>query len=55
METKKRYKVLSALLDEFSALFPDGFLHVGGDEFQMACWNASSDVTAYARLRGVFD
>eukprot|EP00041_Stephanoeca_diplocostata_P032317 m.1032949 g.1032949 ORF g.1032949 m.1032949 type:complete len:1186 (+) comp24129_c0_seq8:123-3680(+) len=42
------FDVLKTLLAEFRALFPDAFLHLGGDEFQLACWNHSDSVRAFA-------
>lgn len=41
------------LLEEFKALFPDSYIHLGGDEFQLACWNHSSSVRAFAEHKGM--
>ena len=32
------YTFLSSLLEELKAVFPDAYLHLGGDEVSFACW-----------------
>lgn len=32
------YEILWALLQEVAATFPDGYLHLGGDEVPFDCW-----------------
>jgi hexosaminidase len=35
------YTVVQLVVQEMASLFPDAFLHVGGDEVQTECWAAS--------------
>jgi hexosaminidase len=41
------YAVLETLLGEFAAAFPDEFVHLGGDEMQLACWEAEPHIKAF--------
>ena len=34
-------KVLFGVLEEFAPLFPEATFHIGGDELNPACWNAT--------------
>jgi hexosaminidase len=36
------YSTVQTLLAEFADLFPDRFVHLGGDELQLQCWNHSN-------------
>jgi hexosaminidase len=41
------YKVLDGFLSEMAALFPDAYLHIGGDENEGKQWNANSQIKAF--------
>jgi len=41
------FALLADLVSEVSALFPDEFFHIGGDEVDFNCWNNSERVVAY--------
>lgn len=50
------YPVLKGLITEFAELFPDHFLHLGGDEvWTLKCWNESSTVQAFMKQQGFSD
>jgi hexosaminidase len=49
------YAFLDAFLGEMAALFPDEFLHIGGDEVNGRQWNASAAVARFKRERGLRD
>ncbi|CAJ1457286.1 unnamed protein product [Effrenium voratum] len=38
------FSFLEAALKDWSALFPDGFLHLGSDEVPASCWNNTKDL-----------
>jgi hexosaminidase len=46
---------IDALLGELAAVFPDPFMHVGGDEVAPAWWNDNPDVRAYMAANGLQD
>jgi hexosaminidase len=46
------YRLLEGFLGEMAALFPDAFLHIGGDEVNGKHWNASERVAAFKRQKG---
>ena len=46
------WPVLSRLLGEVAALFPDRYLHIGGDEVDLSCWLRSRSVQNAAAARG---
>ena len=45
----KVYKVLEGFLGEMAALFPDAYLHIGGDENNGVQWNANPKIQRYIR------
>jgi hexosaminidase len=42
-------KVYDGLLGDIAALFPDEYVHTGGDEVQYKCWNSSDTMRAYVQ------
>ena len=49
------YPSLPELLQEVSALFPDPFLHLGGDEVAPGCWNSDPSVVAFMAQHNISD
>lgn len=47
------YALLDALMSEVARLFPDDYLHIGADEVDFSCWNASERVVAYMSAHGI--
>ena len=43
------YDVVLGLLEELSQIFPDSFLHLGGDEVKYGCWNESESIKAWMK------
>lgn len=41
------YKLLDGFLGEMAALFPDAYLHIGGDENEGKQWNANAQIKAF--------
>lgn len=41
---EKNYKFMKKLLKEVASVFPDKFIHLGGDEVNFGCWNSSDEV-----------
>ncbi len=52
---EKTYKLLEAFFKEMSALFPDAFIHIGGDENEGKHWNANPKIQAFMREKGIKD
>jgi hexosaminidase len=50
---EETYTFLDGFLGEMSALFPDRFFHMGGDEVDPSQWNSSSSVQAWAKSKGL--
>lgn len=44
---EETYKFLDAFLGEMAALFPDAYLHIGGDENEGKHWNANPAIKAF--------
>ena len=49
------YAFLDKLFGEMAGLFPDAYLHIGGDEVNGAQWNASPRVAAFKAGHGLAD
>jgi hexosaminidase len=49
------YALLADFLGEMAALFPDKFIHIGGDENNGVQWNANPAIQAYIRAHGLRD
>ena len=46
---------IDTLIGELADVFPDQFIHLGGDEVNPAWWNESSEIAAYMAERGLAD
>lgn len=49
------YAVLADFLGEMAALFPDPYLHIGGDENNGKHWNANARIQNFIRERNLHD
>ena len=45
----KVYELLDGFLGEMAALFPDAYIHIGGDENNGVQWNANAQIQTYIR------
>jgi hexosaminidase len=50
---EKTYELLEGFLGEMAALFPDPFLHIGGDENNGKQWSANPRIQAFIREHGL--
>jgi hexosaminidase len=49
------YKFLDVFVGEMSALFPDEYFHIGGDEVRSAQWNANESIQIFKRKNDIPD
>ncbi len=49
------YKFLDGFLGEMTALFPDDYFHIGGDEVNGKQWEANPRIQAYMKAHGIKD
>ena len=49
------YSLLDHFLGEMAALFPDAYVHIGGDENNGVQWNSSPRIQAFIREHGLKD
>ncbi|HVF49467.1 MAG TPA: family 20 glycosylhydrolase [Pyrinomonadaceae bacterium] len=49
------YKFLDTFFGEMSALFPDAYMHIGGDENEGKQWDRNPQIQAFMRERGIKD
>lgn len=47
------YKFLEGFLGEMAALFPDAYLHIGGDENEGKHWDRNPKIQAYMKEKGI--
>jgi hexosaminidase len=52
---EKTYALLDDFLGEMAALFPDAYIHIGGDENNGVQWNANPRIQAFIREHGLRD
>ncbi len=50
---EETYKFLDKFLGEMTALFPDRYFHIGGDEVDPTQWKQSQSIQAFARERNL--
>jgi N-acetyl-beta-hexosaminidase len=46
-------EVLAGVYAEVAALFPDAYMHLGGDEVVIDCWNEDPKVVAWMQANGL--
>ena len=49
------YKFLEGFLGEMAALFPDAYMHIGGDENEGKQWDRNPAIQAYMKAKGIKD
>jgi hexosaminidase len=49
------YKVLEAFLGEMATIFPDAYMHIGGDENEGKQWDKNPNIQAFMKEKGIKD
>lgn len=49
------YKVLDGFLSEMAGLFPDAYMHIGGDENEGKQWDRNPAIQAFMKSKGIKD
>ena len=49
------YKFLDGFLGEMAALFPDAYLHIGGDENEGKQWDRNPAIQSFMKAKGIAD
>jgi hexosaminidase len=52
---EKIYPFFDAFFKEMAALFPDPYLHIGGDEVEGHQWDANPEIQAFKKTNGLAD
>src|SRR5258707_5693640 len=52
---EQTYKFLDTFLGEMAALFPDAYMHIGGDENEGKQWDHNPQIQAFMKAKGLKD
>ena len=52
---EQTYKFLDGFLGEMAALFPDAYMHIGGDENEGKQWDRNPQIQAFMKQKGIKD
>ena len=52
---EETYKLLDGFFSEMSALFPDAYVHIGGDENEGHQWTKNSQIQSFMKAKGIKD
>jgi len=52
---EQTYKFLDVFLGEMAALFPDAYIHIGGDENEGKQWDRNPQIQAFMKEKGIKD
>ncbi|XP_055837023.1 beta-hexosaminidase subunit beta-like isoform X2 [Episyrphus balteatus] len=50
--SRQTFNVLDKFFSEIKDLFPDTYIHIGGDEVDSACWESNPDIQQYLKEHG---
>ena len=52
---EKTYRLLEVFFKEMAALFPDAYMHIGGDENEGKHWSANAQIQAFMKKENIKD
>jgi hexosaminidase len=52
---EQTYKMLDGFLGEMASLFPDAYMHIGGDENEGKQWDRNPQIQAFMKEKGIKD
>ncbi|CAK8694422.1 unnamed protein product [Clavelina lepadiformis] len=50
---KSTYRFIRNLFIELKEVFPDSYIHLGGDEVSFDCWKSNPDITNYMKQKNI--
>ena len=46
-------KVVKAVIKQISQLFPSAYMHIGGDEVNMKCWEENQNLKTWSKVKNL--
>ena len=50
---ESNFDTLKQLLVEWKKVFPDRYIHLGGDEVGFGCWKSNPNITKFMKLNNI--
>ena len=50
---ESNFETLKTLLKEWKTVFPDKYIHLGGDEVSFNCWKSNPNISSFMKIKNI--